>query len=186
MNPSKVRSTSIDHTSLKEFTGVIIFSLLTAVGAWIEIPLPFTPVPITLQTLFVTLAGAWLGAKKGAMSQIVYLFYGICGLPVFAGGASSIAQFLGPSGGYLIGFPVAAFVTGLLISRDRGFYWNLGACILGSLPILLIGSVQLSILTGGNMAEAFKLGFIPFLAGDFIKCVFAAAVFSGSKKILIK
>ncbi len=164
----------------------MIFSLLTAVGAWIEIPLPFTPVPITLQTMFVTLAGAWLGAKRGALSQIVYLSYGICGLPVFAGGASSFAQLLGPSGGYLIGFPVAAFVTGLLVSRDKGFYWNLGACILGSLPILLIGSLQLNILTGGNLTEAFRLGFIPFLAGDFIKCVVAAAVFTAAVRMRSK
>lgn len=184
MNSSHVRA--IDNTALKQFTGVIIFSLLTAIGAWIEIPLPFTPVPITLQTMFVVLAGAVLGAKRGAMSQAVYLFYGICGLPVFAGGASSIAQILGPSGGYLIGFPVAAFLTGLLISRDKGFYWNLGVCLIGSLPILLIGTLQLNILTGGNLAEAFKLGFIPFLAGDFIKCVFAAAVFSGAKKVMTK
>ena len=183
MNVSKVRSVSIDNTAVKQFTGIIIFSLLTAVGAWIEIPLPFTPVPITLQTMFVTMAGAWLGAKRGAMSQVVYLFYGICGLPVFAGGASTMAQLLGPSGGYLIGFPIAAFITGLLVSREKGFYWNLGACIIGSLPILLIGSLQLNILTGGNLAEAFKLGFVPFIAGDFIKCVFAAAAFTAAKRL---
>ncbi|MBL7961882.1 biotin transporter BioY, partial [bacterium] len=78
---------SIDDSLLKQFIAVTIFSLLTAAGAWIEIPLPFTPVPISLQTLFVILAGASLGAKRGALSQIMYLFYGICGLPVFAGGA---------------------------------------------------------------------------------------------------
>lgn len=184
MNSSKVRSVIMDNSLLKQFIGVTVFSLLTAVGAWIEIPLPFTPVPITLQTVFVILAGATLGAKRGAISQIVYLFYGICGLPVFAGGASSIAQLLGPSGGYLIGFPAAAFITGLLVSRERSFYWNLGACIIGSLPILLIGTLQLNILTGGNLAEAFKLGFVPFIAGDFIKCVFAAMVFTAARKTI--
>lgn len=184
MNVSKIRAISIDNSLLKQFIGVTIFSLLTAVGAWIEIPLPFTPVPITLQTVFVILAGASLGAKRGAVSQIIYLFYGICGLPVFAGGASSFAQLLGPTGGYLLGFPIAAFLAGLLVSRDKSFYWNLGVCIISSLPILLIGSLQLNILTGGNLGEAFKLGFIPFIAGDFIKCVLAAAAFSAAKKVM--
>ncbi|KAB2880887.1 biotin transporter BioY [bacterium] len=186
MNAPKIRAMSIDDSLLKQFIAVTIFSLLTAAGAWIEIPLPFTPVPITLQTVFVILAGASLGAKRGALSQIMYLFYGICGLPVFAGGASSFIQLLGPSGGYLLGFPVAAFLTGLLVSREKSFYWNLGACIIGSLPILLIGSLQLNILIGGNLTEAFKLGFIPFIAGDFIKCVLAAAAFTASKKIMSK
>lgn len=186
MSLSKNRVLSIDNTLLKQFIGVTLFSLLTAAGAWIEIPLPFTPVPITLQTVFVILAGASLGANRGALSQIMYLFYGICGLPVFAGGASSFAQLLGPTGGYLLGFPVAAFLTGLMVSREKSFYWNLGACIIGSIPILIIGSVQLNILTGGNMAEAFKLGFIPFLAGDFIKCVIAASAFTAVKKVMSK
>ena len=110
----------------------------------------------------------------------------VCGLPVFAGGASSFIQLLGPSGGYLLGFPVAAFLTGLLVSREKSFYWNLGACIIGSLPILLMGSLQLNILIGGNLAEAFRLGFIPFIAGDFIKCVLAAAAFTATKKIMSK
>lgn len=184
MDVSKIRAIRIDNTLLKQFIGVTVFSLLTALGAWVEIPLPFTPVPITLQTVFVILAGATLGTKRGALSQLVYLLYGLCGLPVFAGGASSLVQLLGPTGGYLLSFPVAAFVTGLLVSREKGFYWNLGACIIGSLPILLMGSLQLNILTGGNLADAFKLGFVPFIAGDFIKSVFAATTFTAVKKIL--
>ncbi|NUM80070.1 biotin transporter BioY [bacterium] len=169
---------------LKQFTLIVCFSLLTAAGAWVTLPLSFSPVPITLQTLVVSLAGAVLGAKRGALSQLMYIGYGICGLPVFAGGLTSIAVVLGPSGGYLIGFPVAAFLTGLLVSDNKNILWNLGALIIGSLPVLLLGTLQLSLFTAGNLREAFAIGFVPFIAGDFIKCALAALILSGKQKLM--
>ncbi len=94
-----------------------LFAALTGVGALIAIPLPFTPVPITLQTFFIFLAGALLGKYLGALSQLIYLLLGVVGLPVFAKGSSGIGALLGPSGGYLVGFIPAAFLVGYLLER---------------------------------------------------------------------
>jgi biotin transport system substrate-specific component len=177
----KVLSLERDASRLRQFTWIIIFSLLTAAGAWIQIPL--TPVPITLQTFFVVLSGAMLGAKRGAVSQLAYLVYGLCGLPVFAGGMSSAAVLLGPTGGYLLSFPIAAFVAGILVSHKKNLFWNVAAFTLSSLPILFFGTLQLNLVAGGNWTDVFMIGFIPFLAGDFIKCAFASMVFSGMNRL---
>lgn len=174
-----------DNASLlKQFTFIVCFSLLTAAGAWVTLPLSLSPIPITLQTLVVSLAGAILGSKRGALSQLMYIGYGICGLPVFAGGLTSIAVVLGPSGGYLIGFPIAAFLTGLLVSGEKNIFWNLGALLIGSLPVLLFGTLQLSLFTAGNLREAFVIGFAPFIVGDFIKCALVALMLSGKQKLM--
>ena len=174
---TRVLSLEKDASLLKQFTWVIIFSILTAVGGWIQIPL--TPVPLTLQTFFVLLSGAFLGAKRGALSQLIYLGYGICGLPVFAGGLGSAAVLLGPTGGYLLSFPIAAMATGLIVSSDRKLFWNLAGFMIASIPILFFGTLQLNLVTGGNLKDAFMVGFIPFIAGYFIKCAFTALMFSG-------
>src|SRR5688500_4177696 len=93
---------------------VIAFALLTALGAYAAVPLPFTPVPVSLQTLFVTLAGVLLGPTLGAASQITYLVAGAMGAPVFAGAGAGLPHLFGPTGGYLIAFPVAAYLSGQL------------------------------------------------------------------------
>lgn len=173
---SKSKAIAVDAGMLKDFLLVIGFSILTAVSAWVEVPLFFTPVPITLQTLMVSLSGALLGARRGALSQAAYLFYGICGLPVFAGGASTIAYLIGPTGGYLLSFPIMAFLTGMLVMKESNLLYNIGAFFLASLPVLLIGTLQLKLYTGQGMATAFSLGFLPFIAGDFIKCTLAAVI----------
>src|SRR3989339_1178484 len=89
-----------------------LFAALTAAVSPIKIPLGFTPVPITLQTLMVLLSGAMLGARYGALSQFLYLVLGAAGLPVFAGGSGGIASLFGPTGGYLFSYPIAAFIVG--------------------------------------------------------------------------
>ena len=111
------------ETSLRGMAYASMFGALTAVGAYIMIPLP--PVPITLQTLFVNLAGALLGGYLGALSQVVYILLGVIGLPVFAGGKAGAGVLLGPTGGYLIGFVVGAFVIGKLttIRKKPGLVW---------------------------------------------------------------
>ena len=162
---------------------IVVFSLLTVLGAMIRIPLPFTPVPITLQTLFALLAGAMLGPSRGAISLLLYLCYGIFGLPVFAGGLG-IAAILGPTGGYLIAFPIGAFLTGLLVQDGGRLFYNLFAFILGSLSILILGSVQLSIFTKGSLLDALVLGFAPFLSGAVIKSSAASLVYYSGSKIL--
>lgn len=168
-------------TLIKHIVLVIGFSLLTAAAAWIEFRLPFTPVPVTLQTLVVLLAGATIGWKRGALSQVVYLTYGVTGLPVFSGGALGAVFLFGPTGGYLLAFPVAALIAGLLTAKHYGFVRNTLGFMAASAVILLIGTSQLSLFTGQNWSTAFTLGFIPFIAGDFLKSVFSAASLSGMK-----
>src|SRR5438093_5499711 len=116
-------------------------SLVTALGAQLAIPLPWSPVPITGQTFAVLLTGAVLGARRGFLAQALYLAEGAMGLPVFAGGAAGVAKLMGPTAGYLIAFPFAAMLTGALAERgwDRRFLTMLAAMLLGSAVIFVRG-----------------------------------------------
>ena len=118
------------------FDGALVagFSLVIALGAQIAIPLPFTPVPVTLQTLAVLLAGCTLGKGRGALAVIVYIVEGCAGLPVFSGGTGGIVHLLGPTGGYLVGFVAAAYLVGLLAETGLTVKW------LGSVLTLLAGN----------------------------------------------
>lgn len=153
------------------------FALATAFGA--HVALPMTPVPVTLQTLFVILAGAMLGPSLGAASQIAYLGMGIAGLPVFAGGFG-LAYLAGPTGGYLLAFPATAFVAGLVAQRVSG-RGVAGAALLfiglflASLITLGGGTAWLALMTG-DPGAALALGFLPFLVGDVLKVGLAALV----------
>lgn len=109
----------MEKTRLKGMVFAALFAALTAAVAWFKIPLPFTPVPITLQTLAVLLSGAMLGSYYGALSMIVYLALGAIGLPVFAGGSSGIGALLGPTGGYLFSYPIAAFAVGKMLEKKK-------------------------------------------------------------------
>ena len=144
-------------------------SLVVAGMAQVRIPLPFTPVPITGQTFAVLLVGATLGFRRGAISLLLYLLQGILGLPVFAGGASGMAILLGPTGGYLIGFVVAAGLVGLLAARgmDRRIPSALLAFLAGETVIYLFGVAWLSVFLG--IQHAIVAGLLPFLVGDAIK-----------------
>src|SRR5947209_862700 len=156
---------------------VIGFSLLIALSAQVAIPLPWTPVPITLQTFAVLLTGALLGSRLGTLAMIAYLIEGAGGLPFFAAGGSGVAHLLfSPTSGYLLSYPLAAFVVGLLAERgwDRRFLTAAAAMCLGSLVILLSGWAWLARFTGA--AFAWDHGVAPFLIGDAIKIVLAAAV----------
>lgn len=153
-----------------------MFGALTAVGAYIMIPLP--PVPITLQTLFVIMAGALLGGKLGALSQVVYILLGIIGLPVFTGGKAGIGVFLGPTGGYLIGFVVAAYVVGRLAAlRERpGFIWLVCIMTVGVGIVYLLGLIQLILIAKLSFNKAITVGMLPFLPGDILKIIVAALI----------
>ena len=154
---------------------IVLFSLITAAAAQVSIPLPFTPVPITGQTFAVLLTGALLGSRLGALSLLLYLAEGAAGLPVFALGRSGLATLLGPTGGYLLAFPVAAFVVGWLAERgwDRRVFTTALAMLLGNLVIYAGGVPWLARFVGG-LPEAVALGMVPFLPGDAIKLVLAA------------
>ena len=152
-------------------------SIVTALAAQLAIPLPWSPVPITGQTFAVLLCGATLGARRAFLAQLLYLAEGAVGLPVFAGGALGVAKLLGPTGGYLLAFPFAAAVTGLLAERgwDRHFSTMLVAMLLGSSVIFGLGLIGLSrfVPAPGLLAA----GLWPFVPGDLIKSTLAALAF---------
>ena len=155
---------------------VIAFSLFNALAA--QIAIPIGPVPITMQTFAVTLTGALLGSRLGAAALIAYLVEGATGLPFFAGGVGGLGVLLGPTGGYLVSFPAAAYITGAFSEHgwDRRFLTAVAAMAIGSLVILLSGWSWLVVALRTNPMAAFNLGVAPFLIGDVVKIVLAAAV----------
>ena len=164
--------------SVVRIFGVSCFALLTALGALVRIPLPFTPVPITLQTFFVLLAGAVLGKSRGAASQGLYIVLGIFGVPLFALWGSGISYLFGPTTGYLVGFIVATYIIGNVAQRRPDNAAAVGsAMIVGSFVILLCGTLWLKALLGVTILEAFVLGALPFLAGDIIKSIAACMLY---------
>lgn len=149
--------------------------LLLAGMAQVEIPLPFTPVPVTGQTFGVLLIGAALGARRGAATTAAYIAAGALGLPVFAGGGSGLRILTGATAGYLAGFVAAAYVIGKLCERalDRSLRTSLLPFLAGTLIIYLFGVAWLSVVVGG-FGKAVALGVLPFLVGDAIKLAAAA------------
>ena len=156
---------------------VIVFSLFIAAAAQFSIHIG--PIPITGQSFAVLLTGALLGSRLGAAAVIAYLIEGAIGLPFFApGGAPGILRFFGPTGGYLIAFPAAAFITGAFAEHgwDKRYHTAVAAMAIGSLIILLGGWAWFAILTNTPPLAAYKLAVLPFLAGDVIKIALGAAV----------
>ena len=153
-----------------------VFGAVTAAGAYIMIPLP--PVPITLQTLFLYLAAALLGGRLGALSQVVYLLIGMIGLPVFAGGKAGMGVLIGPTGGYLIGFVIGAYVIGGLVKlrSEPGPVWLAGAMVAGTAVIYLLGVIQLMLVAKFSMNQALTVGVLPFLIGDGLKMAVAVLI----------
>ncbi len=163
--------------------GVVSFILLTTLGAFVKIPLPFSPVPITFQTLFVLLSGAVLGSGLGLLSQVAYLFLGVVGLPIFAGGVFGFARLFGPTGGYIVGFLVCAWLVGNLVHRrQKSFVNTLIAMVAGSLVIYFLGALQLAVVTGCGIKKAILMGILPFIPGDSVKVIVAAFIYNRGKK----
>jgi len=150
-------------------------ALVVAASAQATVPVPLSPVPMTLQPLAVLAVGGLLGASLGASALVLYLALGIVGLPVFAGGSGGLPHVLGPTGGYLLAFPVAAAVAGRLAGRTRRVGRVLLGCALGMVVIHAGGAAQLAAF-GGDAGTAIRVGFVPFLTGDLIKVGLAAAV----------
>ena len=155
--------------------------LLVAAAAQIQIPLPFTPVPLSGQTFAVSLVGASLGARRGALSLGLYLLAGACGAPFFAGGAHGVATLLGPTVGYLAGFVGAATLIGGLAERsaDRKPWTAFLAFLAGSGVIFAAGVVGLMATVGLGLKEAVVQGVLPFLPGDLFKSALAAGLLPG-------
>jgi biotin transport system substrate-specific component len=151
-------------------------TLVVALAAQFAVPVPLSPVPMTLQPLAVLVVGGILGATDGVSALLLYLSLGALGVPVFAGGGSGPLHLLGPTGGYLLAFPVAAGLTGrLVIPAPASVLRVLLAAALGMVIIHAGGVAQLALL-GGDPVLAFRVGFVPFLTGDLLKVGLAAAV----------
>jgi biotin transport system substrate-specific component len=161
---------------------VLGVTVLTALAAQVSVPLPFTPVPFTLQPMVVLLGGAALGSRLGASSQALYLLLGIVGLPVFAATPllpQGAARLLGPTGGFLLAYPLAAFVAGWLAERrfDRQYLTSLAAMAAG-LAIVFAGGLGWLAYgpTALGLGGAVQTALVPFLAADLVKLCLAAGV----------
>ncbi len=172
--------------ALADALSVVVVSLFVAVCAQIEIRLPFTPVPVSGGTLGVLYAGALLGSRRGAAAVALYLLEGAAGLPVFSGGAAGFMHLLGPTGGYLAGFPVGAYAVGLMAERgwDRTPLRAFATMLLGSLPIFALGLLGLSrFLPAKSLLGA---GLWPFVPGDLLKSAVSAGLLPLGWKIIGK
>ncbi len=177
------RSYSSHTSELRMMVFASLFAALTAAGAYIQIPMPFSPVPITLQVFFVLLAGSMLKSKWGGLSMIVYTLLGIAGLPVFAGGSSGVGVLLGPTGGYIVGFILAAYIIGKLSEKAEnaaspGLLINALNMSIGVLVIYACGISQLMLVAEIGPGTALALGVIPFLPGEIVKTAIAAYIAS--------
>ncbi len=158
----------------RRMLAVSLGAATVAVGAQITVPLAFSPVPMTLSPLAVLIVGGVLGSRGGVSALVTYLVLGAIGLPVFAGGLAGAGWLIGPTGGYLLAFPVAAGVSGYL-ARERGWVGAMLGAIAGIVIIHLGGLAQLTAITG-DLRNAFRLGTLPFLAGDVVKVIVATVV----------
>jgi len=162
----------------KDIALVSTFTALTAFGA--QVAIPIGPVPITLQVLLVLLSGLVLGARLGFLSQVLYIFLGLLGLPLFAHLGSGLAVLYGPTGGYLLAFPLAALLTGM--ASGRGMAIELAGSLLAIGVIYLFGWGRLSLLIGAW--KAFHLGVLPFVGVDVAKAVVAVIIADAVKDAL--
>ncbi|MDI9395418.1 MAG: biotin transporter BioY [Euryarchaeota archaeon] len=182
----KHNSNSVHTSELRKMVFASLFAALTAAGAYIQIPIPFSPVPVTLQVFFVLLAGSMLKSKWGSLSMIVYTLLGVAGLPVFAGGSSGIGVLLGPTGGYIFGFIAAAFIVGKLAekaehAKKSGLAINALNMSTGILIIYALGVFQLMLVAEVGLWTAITLGLIPFIPGEIIKTAVAAYIASSNE-----
>lgn len=162
---------------------ILSFTILTALAA--QITIPVKPVPFTLQTMMVVVSGVFLGARKGAYSQIIYLLLGCVGLPVFAqipDNAIGIMRLFGPTGGYLLAFPIGAFLTGLLANKIKNYFGIVLSMFIGESIILLMGSTFLGAFYLKDMKEAFISGAVVFLIWAIVKSFIGASIYFGISK----
>ena len=168
---------------LKRMVYAALMAALTATGAYIAIPIG--PVPIVLQNLFIMLAGLLLGGRWGLISVGVYLLAGAVGLPVFAGGTGGVGKFVGPTGGYLLGFAAAAYLIGVISEKGRGrVVVDLLAMVAGTLIIYTFGVAWLKVVTGMSFSKALAVGMFPFLIGDAFKIAAAIPIAKALRPII--
>ncbi len=151
-----------------------LFTALIIIGGYISFPIPFSPVPIVLSDFFVLLAGLFLGLSWGVTAVGMFLFLGLIGLPVFAGGKAGLAVLIGPTGGFLIGFLLAVAVIGMIAGKGKSFLVkDLVALIVGTIVIYGIGVPWLKLVLKVTWEKALALGMIPFVPGIIVKIIAA-------------
>ena len=179
-----------DLSSAYRAAAVLFVTVLTIVAAQISIPLPFTPVPFTLQPMVVLLGGAALGARLGMSSQVLYLALGLAGLPVFAASPAlpqGFARLLGPTGGFLMSYPFAAFAAGYLAERrfDRRYLTSVVAMGAGLAIVFASGIAWMAwSVPHLGLATAVRAGLVPFLPADIVKILLAATVLPAAWRLL--
>jgi biotin transport system substrate-specific component len=184
-----------DSSSLIRVGAVLFVAALTAAAAQISVPLPFTQVPFTFQPMVVLLGGLALGPRLGLASQVLYLLAGIAGLPVFAASATlppGALRLMGPTGGYLMAYPLAAFLTGYLAERglDRRYLTSVLAMLAGLVVVYVCGAVWLGVFarTGTSapigLHAALVAGVYPFIVADLLKLLAAASILPGFWRVL--
>jgi biotin transport system substrate-specific component len=187
MNAATLRLAVVPRTGLLADAVLILGgALFLALCAQISFDLPFTPVPITLQTFGVLLIGAAYGTWRGGITAAVYLLMGIVGLPVYADRTHGLDVVLGATGGYLIGFVVAAAVVGWLAQRqwDRRFSSAVAAMLTGTVIIYLFGLIWLKQDQGLDLATTLEYGLYPFVPGDLLKLYLAGALLPGAWRLV--
>ena len=164
--------------SARRVVTVGLAALVVAASAQVVVPVPFSPVPMTLQPLAVIVIGALLGPVAGAAALAAYLMAGVAGLPVFSAGRAGAAWLVGPTGGYLLAFPVAAAAVGAIARGAEGRVplLRLLIALAAGMAVIHAGGVAHLALLGGDPATAFRIGFVPFLTGDLLKIGLAAAI----------
>ena len=162
--------------NIRQMTLISLFAALTAVGAFISVPLYL--VPLSLQSLFTLLAAMILGSVMGASSQIIYVLLGVIGLPVFAGFKAGIGILFGPTGGFLLGFIISAYIIGKIVElkKEKNIFYYFLVGIIGTIILYIIGITQLSLVTGIGIKKAITVGMLPFLPGDILKIIAASFI----------
>ena len=175
----------VERSAVAAWAGVGAFAAMMVLGAHVRIPLPWTPVPLTLQTMFLHLAGATLGPALGPVSQALYLGLGVSGLPVFAGGHGGLTwMWSSVTTGYLLGFLAAPIATGWLVRRRAtpGFGWILLSMACGSVVVYACGTAWLAWSLRLNLSQALFQGVAPFVLGDAVKTGAAAVLYRGYQR----
>ncbi|MDP9020555.1 MAG: biotin transporter BioY [Actinomycetota bacterium] len=175
----------LPRTRARTVALVVGFALLTAAAAQVTIPLPWTPVPVTGQTFAVLLAGATLGWRAGGASQVLYVALGAVGLPFYADGAGGWQAATGATGGYLVGFVVAAALVGLLAERrqDRAVLTSIPAMLAGTAVIYLFGVTWLGAVLDADATTALTKGLLPFVVGDAVKLLAAGLLLPAAWRV---
>ncbi len=167
----------------RRLTFMLTFNLLLIASSYIQIPLPFSPIPITAQTMAVLACGLFLGPTAGALTVMAYIAEGALGLPVFAGGTAGLAKVFGPTGGYLAGFVLAAFAVGFLSEKIKSMtYMKLaGVLTIGTALIFIPGLIVVSLFA--PKGQILNMGLYPFLPGAMVKIVATASALSACKRV---